>query len=104
MQFIVRFFLTPREKRVQDQLNYQIKAVKKEIDARALQETFQSEEKYNPILGLIVYLANDSRYSHLMSMSPQKLAEYQQYCEKIATSRTEIRKLTEQMRNVRELD
>lgn len=96
MQFVVHLFLTPLERKVQHHINHHVRAVNREINARALQENFQSET-YNPILGLMVHLANDSRYPHLMSMSSNELNRYKQYCEKIVTSRTEIRKLTEKM-------
>lgn len=99
MQYLIRPFLTSREKQVQDGLKYQIRSVDREKEARGLQKAFVTDKKYNPLLGLLVYISNDSRDSNLVSMIDEQLDEYKKDYQRIMKSRSEIRKLTEQMKD-----
>lgn len=98
MQYIIRPFLTPREKEVQDGLKETISAVDSEENARSLQSAFFKDKVYNPVLGLIVYISNSYRDSMLASMTLEQLKELKQDCIRISKSRSEIKKLAEKIR------
>ncbi len=98
MQYIIRPFLTPREKEVQDALKETISRIYSEENARTLQSSFVKEKTYNPVLGLLVYISNSYRDSTLASMTLEQLEEYKQDCIRISKSRSEIKKLVEKIK------
>ncbi len=93
MQYLIRPFLSPRERLVQDEVSSIVRSIDREVEARELQGAFLKESRRSLILGLVVYYLNDQRDSGLMSMTTTELEEYKTYCQNVGRSRSEIRKV-----------